>query len=181
MKIHRVLTFVLVSSAFILTGCSTNSMHLDGSRAALYDSVAAIAADSGVVATVKVGSQVVLEAEIPYTVSTVEVEQTFSPDGLGENLPEEARGGVMTGDRIDVRQLGTAEYASLPAPLMKTGSTYLLFLTPTMLKGEAGADFFVVGGNAGIYSSDGKTYTHGEFPDGDKLPEVLSEADLAGP
>lgn len=175
---RRPLVATAVVAVLLLAGCATNEMHLEGSRAAIYNSVSEIAADSTVVAEVTVESQRVIDAELPYTVSKVDIARVFSPDGLAANFPKGTRSDVAVGAEINVRQLGSSEYETLPAPLLEKGSRYLLFLTPTALGGDAAYDFFVVGGNAGIYFSDGTTFTHPEFVDGDKLPPSLAPSDL---
>jgi hypothetical protein len=174
-----------------LVGCSTpGPVQIHGSRTELYDSVQGIAADSSLVAVVDVRSQEVIKAasdrDIPYTLSTVSLVDTFSPTGLAKELPKGVDAtAIPEGSEIVVRQMGTSEVAT-PAPILKPGGKYLLFLTPSMLEGDAASQFYVVGGSAGVFEApsdvasrgEGAEFTHGPFEEGDTLPETLTAKDL---
>lgn len=188
--VGSVLLVASITAGLVACGTTeTSGMH--GSRAELYNSVEAISADSSLVAVVTVKSQDVLKAatdrDIPYTLSTVSVVTTYAPEGLGtENLEgSKASVRVEAGSEIVVRQMGTSEIDT-PAPVLKAGENYLLFLHPTMLEGEAASQFYVTGGSAGIYaapsdaafeSEDGQ-FIHGPFEEGDTLPPTLTAQDL---
>lgn len=51
-----------------------------------------------------------------------------------------------------------------------------LWLTPTMLDGDAANDFFVTGSNAGMYLVDGDIARRVATETGDKLPETIEIA-----
>lgn len=185
-------TTIVVGFVAGLTGCSTpGTVHIGGSRSELYDSVEGIAADSSLVAVVELTGQEILtpssNIDIPYTLSTVSLVDTFAPAGLAGEL---RRGITATaaepGSQIVVRQMGTAEMET-PAPILKSGRKYLLFLTPSMLEGEAASQFSVTGGSAGVFDApddvaargEDATFTHAPYEEGDKLPETLTASDLA--
>jgi hypothetical protein len=163
---------------------------MDGTRTELYQSVRELAADSSLVALVDVQSQEVLEPaserDIPYTLSTVNVVRSFAPGALGKEVPQGAPSPDTRSGQIVVRQMGTSEMET-PAPILQPGTRYLLFLTPTMLEGEAASQYYVTGGSAGIYqagsagarSTDGDIFSHGPFEEGDTLPSTLTPKDLA--
>lgn len=65
-----------------------------------------------------------------------------------------------------------------PARILRPGSTYLLFVTPTMLAGAAAADFYITGGNAGLYVQDGDAFVRMVPDSGDTLPLRLTPAEL---
>lgn len=183
---------IIAAAAVGLGGCSTpGSVHMDGSRSELYDSVQGISADSSMVAVVEVTDQEVLTAssdrDIPYTLSTVSLISTFAPTGLARELPEGVTAtAAKPGNQIVVRQMGTAEMET-PAPILKTGEKYLLFLTPSMLEGEAASQYYVTGGSAGVFDAPDDVasrggdvaFTHGPYDEGDTLPETLTIKDLA--
>ena len=183
---------IVLSVAGGLVACSTpGTVQMDGSRSELYDSVQGIAADSSLVAVVEVRSQEVLkpasDKDIPYTLSTVSLISTFSPTGLARELPNGVNATQMTaGSEIIVRQMGTSEMDT-PAPILKAGEEYLLFLTPSMLEGEAGSQFYVTGGSAGVYDApsdvasraDDAAFTHGPFEEGDTLPDTLTVKEIS--
>lgn len=183
MKTYKlVLAVTLIGSLGAgLVACSTpGSVSMHGSRSELYDSVRAIAADSTIVAVVEVEDQKVTEPatdqDIPYTLSTATVIIGFTPAGIGSELP---KGTVASGEsQVVVRQMGS-DGDDIPYPILKPGEQYLLFLTPSMLEGDAAAQYYVTGGSAGIYNADGDVFTHGPFDEGDKLPDTLTAKDLA--
>jgi len=151
-----------------LGGCASSTA--EGSRARLYGSVAELAADSGAVVTGTVDGQRTVR-DLPAgdtTVSEVTVRATAKAD---RELP--------AGATVSVRQMGSAA-APGPAALLQPGRTYLLFLTPTGLDGERAEQFFVTGGTAGIWETDGggaderSTFTRLPSDDGDVLPERLT-------
>lgn len=50
---------------------------------------------------------------------------------------------------------------------------------PSMLEGDAGSQFCVVGASAGLYRSEDGSYVRMPSDDGDVLPATLTAADLA--
>ncbi len=112
---------MLAAASLGLVACSaaveTSGSH--GSRVEFYDSVEALAADSS---TIVVGTVVDqrsatdIDPETPFTISTIEVVSSEKGDEATSPL--------------EVRQLGSNEEFG-PAPLLESGETYLLFLTPS--------------------------------------------------
>ena len=118
--------------------------HTHGSRHTLYGSLAALADDSVEI----VSGTVVAQREVtdlgptaPATVSTVRVATVAR-----------AADGVAVGGAVEVRQIGTATQPG-PAAMLQTGSTYLLYLRPSRLPGDAASQWFVTGGGAGIFAA----------------------------
>lgn len=171
----------LVIAALALAGC-TYSSGVHASRHTLYDSLEGIAGDSTTVALVEVVSQEVVKDDVESTISTIKVIEGFAPAGLGASLPTEAL--ARAAEQPDfsegtVSQLGTSAMTTTPAPILATGRQYLLFLTPTMLKSDGPTNFYVTGGDAGIYEVTGDgTFRHEVFEAGDRLPTVLDAATL---
>lgn len=178
---------IVVAIGVILGGCS--STGLDASRVKLYDDLAGIAGDSSVVVVAEITSQRVAkgnwEAGVPdETISVASVVSHFSPAGLAATLSVNAQAMAVdatTLSEISIRQLGTSSMSTTPAPILAVGKQYLLFLTPTLLPGDGTSDFYVTGGDAGIYKVDRGTYRHGTFESGDKLPTTFDAATLSAP
>lgn len=150
-------------------------MH--GTRHTLYTSLEALASDSSDVVRVVVLDQTEVEDDLPYTLSTVEVRETYHPSSLGRNVDRD--GTLQEGEHAVIRQFGGASWEELPAAIVAPGETYLLFVTPTMLDG-AEAEYYVTGGSAGLYrpGTDGR-FAHVGLDEGDALPDPLSEHDLS--
>lgn len=177
-KLLSLMTGVILA-AVALTGCTSSG--IEASRHTLYDTLEGIAGDSSAVLVVEIISQEVVEGEPDSTVSTARIVDAFSPAGLASSLTEEAiarAGDVTSLSEVTVRQLGTSSMTTTPAPILAVGKQYLLFLTPTMLEGDGPADFYVTGGDAGIYDVAGGEFSHPNFSQGDKLPTVLQSNDL---
>lgn len=139
-----------------LAGCTSSG---SGSRAELYDSVAGIVADSALVVVARVTVQ-------DGAVSTVEVAERFVPSGLGSGLPAGTRLPDKLGSTLQVQQVAE--------PYLERGQSYLLFLGPPADDGG----FFPTGGTAGVYLVQGTEFVHGEFTEGDTLPQTLTRQDL---
>ncbi|MFJ2370624.1 hypothetical protein [Microbacterium sp. NPDC087665] len=178
---------LLFSASLVVSGCATSTTGIEGSRHTLYPDVTSLAADSSAVVDVVVESQEVVQAEIPYTLSTVTVVEPFQPKALAANL--DAAAPVAAAETLVIRQLGSTEEVTVPAPLLKVGERYLLFVTATMMEGEASSQFYVTGVSAGIYESEivgearaGEvgTYTRVDPESGDTLPATLSASELLG-
>ena len=155
--------------------------HASGSRHELFESVYGLAAASSAVAVVDVkGQQADNAGSMPNTVSTVVVIESFTPAGLGTALKAEGVGVAKrpaAGDEIVIRQV-EVDLEEASSPIMSVGRRYLVFLTPSMLNGEKGAQFYVTGASAGVYSAEGAAFVHGPFEEGDRLPERLTAEDL---
>jgi hypothetical protein len=185
---------VAIGAAVSLAGCASPEepavvRGVDGSRHEIYDSVDGLVQDSSAVVTVEVLSQERGELDAPegvlatpLTISTVRVLELAEPDELAETLPG-GESTVAVGDELVVRQLGDAEMESTPAPIMEIGGSYLLFLTPTGLPGEAADEFYVTGAVAGLFepSSSGRGGETGYTSlshDGDDLPSDITLGDI---
>lgn len=175
MKRIAAVAVALVATSLAVTGCSSGT-SIEASRATLYSDVASIAADSSAAVEVEVQSQEVVQEDIPYTLSTVTVVTPFQPKGLASALS--SKSDLASADMLVIRQLGSTEEQSVPAPILEVGQRYLLFLTPSMMKGEAAAQFYVTGGSAGIYRSENGSFTHVKSEDADTLPATLTTAEL---
>lgn len=168
----------LAIAALLLTGCTQASG--EPSRAKLYDSIFELSADSSLVVVGKVSDQNVADGSpAPQTISTIEVFERFSPEGLGRDLPKEAPP-ASDSLTLHIRQPGTTDMDFLPAPILKKGESYLLFLAPTMLEGDVGDDFFITGGQPGFFTVEGDSFTRVVTDTDDKLPRKISEGDLQG-
>jgi hypothetical protein len=154
-------------AVLLLAGCSTSSSS-SGSRVELYDSVAGIVADSTLVVVARVTLQEDDDQPQATRVSTLQVVERFLPTGLGSDLPG-TRLPDKIGDTVQVRQV--------VEPYMQSGESYLLFLRPSELPGDAAGQYFTTGADAGVYGVEGTSFVHGEF-DGDTLPTTLTAADL---
>lgn len=159
---HRMaVTLLALLVAASLAGCATTSSS-SGSRHALYDSNDAMVLDSTdiVVGTVQ-GESVDGDA----TVATVVVENTPGNPSLGSNVDADA-GTIQVGDEIEVRQQIDEK--------LRTGTQYLLYLTPTMLPGDAADQYYITGAEAGMYVRDGDVFRRVITDTGDTLSETIS-------
>lgn len=176
MKVRKALVpFVLGGALMALAACApTQSSAAHGSRVKWYASTAALAKDSvaivaGTVSAQRVASDV--DPTTPFTISTVEV------DGGSK--------GLKPGSVVEVRQLGSAATAG-PAPLLEVGHRYLLFLTPSGLDGSLSSQYYVTGGDAGIYTGSAGTgrgmgtFAKVQQEDEDTLPSTLTLSSAAG-
>lgn len=181
MKVVRTATSIgLALTALLLSGCITTGSS--GSRGETYESLNALVGDSAVVAEVKVTEQTVDTALAPMTLSTAEVVEPFAPEGLASTLESSTTGTsleVESGASVTIRQLGTPDMTQTPAPLLKVGESYLVFLRPTELKGDPATTFYIVGGDAGIYSGSNGSYQRYSNEHGDILPDKLTADELA--
>jgi hypothetical protein len=152
----------VLAAACLLASCTSAS---SGSRHMLYDSIDALAADSSAIVVGAVGLQ---RTDGDATISSILVETAPTNPQLGAAV----EGGASTiepGDVIDVRQ--TTD------PRLVRGAQYALFLTPTMLPGDAATQYFVTGAVAGIYVRDGDEFRRVVPDSGDTLPETMQIAD----
>ncbi|WP_274646430.1 hypothetical protein [Microbacterium sp. C7(2022)] len=148
----------------LATGCTQTS---SGSRATLYESIDALAADSAAIVVGTVSGQT---DDGDTTISTIEVINAPDNPTLGQNLTQQ-NSPVSVGDTVEVRQM--------TAPLLTVDDEYLLFLTPTELSGDAADQYFVTGADAGIYVRDGDEFRRVATDSGDTLPDVISIAGTA--
>ncbi len=152
-------TAIALLAAVSLAGCTTAS---SGSRATLYDSNDAMALDSTDIVVGTVQSESV---DGDATVATVVVENTPGNPSLGSNVDAEAST-IQVGDEIEVRQQIDEK--------LSTGTQYLLYLTPTMLPGDAAGQYYITGAEAGMYVRDGDVFRRVITDSGDTLSETIS-------
>ena len=150
------------------------------SRVKMYDSVKAITDDSDLVVVGTVADQKVvqdIDDETDFTLSTVKVITTKKGDAGDET--------------VIVRQTGSTKNQTAGA-MMKTGSTYLLFLVHSGLSGDLASQYYVTGADAGIYLApatakakaqtgtateqdiSGETFNRVNSDSGDNLPATLT-------
>ena len=150
------------------------------SRVKMYDSVKAITDDSDLVIVGTVADQRVvqdIDDETDFTLSTVKVITTKKGDAGDET--------------VVVRQTGSTKNQTAGA-MMKTGSTYLLFLVHSGLSGDLASQYYVTGADAGIYLASatakakaqtgtateqdisGETFNRVNSDSGDNLPATLT-------
>lgn len=168
---------VLVVATLAMTGCVTTETSMHASRAKLYTDITEVIGESSAVVEIEVQSQEIVE-DGTHTLSTATVISAFQPKGLAATLSSATP--VAAADKVIVRQLGSSEQYGVPAPLLEIGNRYLLFLTPTTLEGDAGSQFYIVGGTAGLYTSESGNYVHVKTEDGDNLPATLTATELIG-
>jgi hypothetical protein len=147
-------------------GCAASSVtDGDGSRAVLYDSIDGLASDS---TAIVVGTVTDQRTDGETTISTLDVSSAPASPQLGATAPEAEP--VSAGDAVAVRQDPSSR------PLLETGKEYALWLTPTMLDGDAANHFFITGSNAGMYLVDGDIARRVATETGDNLPETIEIA-----
>jgi len=171
--LKKILSIVLVGSVLFLTGCSPANENTltEVSRVRSFNSAEELRASSDLIVVGKVVDQKIvndLAPESPITVST------FAVQGVTLGTPTKT---------LRVRQFqvvvdGQESY------LLEIGKSYLLYLTSTGLKGAMGRDYYVTGVDSGIYEENGTTaagrkYVRKSHLPGDKLPETVSESELA--
>lgn len=170
---------VLFAAVLAVSGCAGGGEGAGGadtSRVRLYSSTSDLAADSALVVTgTVVGQQAVvdLSPDLGFTLSTV-------------RLNTVVKGDAAPGSAVVVRQVGSEER---PTDLMAVGSHYLLYLTPSGLPGDLGEQYYVTGGNAGLYEAAGgnalgtsgdQVYTRSAPEPGENLPGSLTPAQALG-
>lgn len=165
-----------VTVAVSLSACAMTGMV--GSRHTLYESVDDLSAASSAIVVGTVGAQRVVEADMPNTVSDFTVVKALALDSLGNDVTS-GRSSFTPGQVLEIRQLGSSGMSSTPAPLLQKDGTYLLFITPTMLTDTSGRrQFYITGGNAGLFKEDGKVFVRVAVDSGDSLPAQLSLSDF---
>lgn len=157
-----ILLAISVVVTCMLTACAGG---VSGSRATLYDSIDALAADSSAIV---VGAVALQRTEGDYTISSFVVESSPTNPQLGANLEDGAQA-IEPGDVVEVRQMTD--------PRLVRGGRYALFLTETGLPGDAAGQYYVTGAVAGIYVRDGDGFRRVVPDSGDTLPETIQLAD----
>lgn len=165
----------------VLAGCAGSESG--GSRVHLYHSIHELAAESAAIVEGEVTSQRTASdlknSSAVFTISTVTV--TAAPKGSG----------LSAGSTVEVRQEGDSTHVG-PAPFLKNGSSYLLYLTPSGLPGPLATQYYVTGGTAGIYEAEATShtgtsaespanaFTHVPADEGDTLPAAVDLSDAQG-
>jgi hypothetical protein len=152
-----------VTLLMLQVGCAPSSVTDEGSRAVLYDSIDGLASDSTAIVIGTVTSQ---RTDGDTTISTLEVMSSPASPQLGATAPDAEP--VSVGDTVAVRQDPASR------PLLEEGNDYALWLTPTMLDGDAANEFFITGSNAGMYLVDGDIARRVATGTGDELPETIT-------
>jgi len=152
---------VCIAVVGVLSGCSQSS---SGSRHSLYESIAALAADSS---SIVIGTVMAQSMQDGATVSSVEVTNAPANPQLGANLAED----------VDPAPVGaTVEVRQDAPPFLEAQEQYLLFLTPTGLSGSQATQFFITGSVAGLYVRDGQEFRRVVDDSGDTLPDTIATA-----
>lgn len=151
------------------------------SRSKEYRDMADLAADSTVVVVGRVLKQETVVEDIPYTLSTLEVQEPLHPTPLATavNQPALSKSSIPT--TVVIRQLGTSDMSETPSPILNAdGTGYLVFIRPTELPGEAAAQFYVTGGDAGIFTkgADG-VFMHKVGPVNDNIPAQITKEEIS--
>lgn len=175
------LALLIVSTvgSFFVVAINNPTITSETIRERSYSSLADLASASSVVVTVRADStKVVAKSDLDgfsgpstTTTSSTVIDVLGLPGGI--KLPGPA---PVAGQMIQVVQFGVPE--SLGASALKPGSTYMLFLTPTLIKGSSTDDYLPVGTWAGIYflSEDG-SYTR-LVSELDELPEHVTAEEV---
>jgi hypothetical protein len=154
----------VIAGLSVMAGCISGE---SGSRHKLYHDIDDLARDSSAIVVGTVSDQHFEQGELPTTISTVEVTNVPENPQLAGNI----EGGVShieVGDTVAVRQIGGA---GSDAGILTPGHRYLLFLTPSMLEGDAASQYFITGAVAGLYTWDGSQFTR--TPSDDTLPDTI--------
>ncbi|KAF2415463.1 hypothetical protein B2K11_19945 [Microbacterium sp. B35-30] len=104
------------------------------------------------------------------TISSVKVTNAPTNPQLGANLADRPEPAAV-GDTVEVRQE--------LSPTLELGEEYFLFLTPTMLPGEAATQYFVTGAVAGLYLRHDDEFRRVVPGSGDTLPDTISATGAA--
>jgi hypothetical protein len=164
---------LLLLSVFFAAGCSPTHPQVttqrEISRISVYGSLGELAGDSDLVAIGKVSSQKIVtdvDPAIAVLISTVVISSTLKGEGS---------------ESVTVRQLLQSGNTEVDGNL-QDGKTYLLYLTPSQLKGDLASQYYPVGVTAGIFESSSNTSQFNRLVhnEGDKLPNVVSAESALG-
>ncbi|HET8927452.1 MAG TPA: hypothetical protein VFN24_06430 [Microbacterium sp.] len=150
-----------------------------GSRHYLYSSLDDLVGDAKVVVVGTVESSSPAQVDgAAFTEFNIAVEEELFPPSLGQKPIDEHTPAYtkesLGADAIIVRQVGAP--GTGPAPDLKIGEEYLLFLSPTGLPDDPDTTFYITGGTAGMFTSENGAFTR--LSDEDELPRTLSLSDL---
>lgn len=170
---------------FLASACadpSTSSgneqvVSIEGFRDKLYSSYGELIEDSDVVVEARAVESAEIKGQLaglPGTVAQLEVVNSFSYEGLRAHTDE--LNVLKPGDKFFVLQYGT-ESIEGPAPLLRPGSSYLLFLSRSVISDSQAQEFFVTGSSAGIFELiDGQFVSRSV--DGDTIDQAIGREEL---
>ena len=182
-----VLATVLAATVFLTSAC-TGLVQTEGSRHHIYASLDELIGDSDLAIEGNAVDQSTIEDADGGTLTAVPLATTiqYSPRGLGLKPVDTgaARGAapLRTSKEVLVLQVGAP--GAGPAPALKAGTDYLLFLTRSGLKGKLTDAYFVTGGVAGIFEAADRATTKGATSlartsnEDTGLPETLTRDQL---
>ncbi|KAF2414317.1 hypothetical protein B1729_05210 [Microbacterium sp. B35-04] len=104
------------------------------------------------------------------TISSVKVTNAPTNPQLGANLADPAGGPAAASLEEGRQEL---------SPTLELGEEYFLFLTPTMLPGEAATQYFVTGAVAGLYLRHDDEFRRVVPDSGDTLPDTITATGAA--
>ncbi len=187
---NRRVAAITIAAALVATalaGCTSSGSsgslpgvsHADASRVRFYSSLQDLSSDSAAVVAGTVTAQRAakdIDQVTVFTISTVTVQRALKGSG------------IAAGSTVEVRQIGDSTQATL-APLLSKGSSYLLYLTLSGLSGNLASQYYVTGGDAGIYQASSaaqsrsvspSTFSRAIADDGDKLPATVDLSHATG-
>lgn len=152
---------------------------IHGTRSKEYAGMKDLASDSTAVVIGKVQSQETLVEDMPHTLSIFEIREPLQPHALAAAL-KRSKLDTTSLKTVAVRQLGTPEMSETPAPIFKQdGTVYMIFIRPSELPGDAAGQFYVTGGDAGIFTAgpDGN-FAHKKGEVNDNIPAKISKNEV---
>ena len=177
----------LLLVALPLASCGNTASDFQASHASrvkLYTGSKALTKDSALVIVGRVSGQMVSQDITPgfdFTLSTFTVGQVLK-----------GRQVVEPGASVVVRQVGSSSQVP-PTALMEPETDYLLYLTPSGLPAPLDAQYYVTGGNAGLYeglTSNGlqanlvggqdQLFKQVDATPGEPLPPEVNTSDATG-
>ena len=105
-----------------------------------------------------------LDSEIEFTISDFVVAEV-----------KKGTDGISSGDHLFVRQVGSTNQTPL-TDLLATKKKYLLYLVKSGLEAPLDKQFYITGGDSGLYADEGnmKNFKHLQKDGADSLPSSLS-------
>jgi len=144
--------FVFLLLAFTTSACSsTSSIITDYSRVRSYQSISDLAEDSELIAVGTVTNRWTAADidDTKFTLSRFEITEVLKGDST-------------VGETVTIRQYGDPGRWE-PVLLLQQGKDYLVYLTASGLDGELASQFYITGGNAGLYGLVNQPRAHNEL------------------